>query len=337
MSNSGREPPQLDGRGGNELAPEAGHPYSTVIFRLSFCPRSDIENTVYYRLYTKNNPVESKNPIYSNDRCISRILVKSVAPPRNIGSLKKHLWKIEDLDGTPTNTLYLSLSEKAPANDLTHLQLKGGPSPGSSELDPMALVVESPKLRKKLAAGSKVDSKTLPEWPHEHRYVYYRVYEEAGEVSSKTSFDETDLSLGRVTGLSVPPPHSGASLEACLIQAEKIPSQNVKLFKDDGGENILNHNEVLDLFSDNYPGVLLDDPIAIVHGPKKQEHASEPEPHSFSKRLRANQDSARQGEIFQTDGILTRKRYYMDAWRKQAFISKDMYETALSKDLCTFI
>lgn len=327
MSNSGREPSQLDGRGGNELAPEAGHPY------------------IYYRLYTKNNPVESKNPIYSNDRCISRILVKSVAPPRNIGSLKKHLWKIEDLDGTPTNTLYLSLSEKAPANDLTHLQLKGGPSPGSSELDPMALVVESPKLRKKLAAGSKVDSKTLPEWPHEHRYVYYRVYEEAGEVSSKTSFDETDLSLGRVTGLSVPPPHSGASLEACLIQAEKIPSQNVKLFKDDGGENILNHNEVLDLFSDNYPGVLLDDPIAIVHGPKKQEHASEPEPHSFSKRLRANQDSAmgahdmtwhsaRQGEIFQTDGILTRKRYYMDAWihdcyvainssRKQAFISNE--------------
>lgn len=121
--------------------------------------------------------------------------------------------------------------------------------------------------------------------------VYYRVYEEAGDVSSKTSFNEIDLSLGRITALSVPPPHNGASLKARLIQAEKIPSQNVKLFKDDGGENILNHNQVVNLLSDNYPGVLLNDPIAIVYGPKKQEGASQLEPRSFSKRLIANQDS----------------------------------------------
>jgi len=121
--------------------------------------------------------------------------------------------------------------------------------------------------------------------------VYYRVYEGAGDVSSKTSFNEMDLSLGRVTALSVPPPHNGASLKTRLIQAETIPSRNVKLFKDDGGENILNHNEAVDLLSDNYPGILLDDPIAIVYGSKKQEGASQPEPRSFSKRLRANQDS----------------------------------------------
>jgi len=104
--------------------------------------------------------------------------------------------------------------------------------------------------------------------------VYYRVYEEAGDVSSKTSFDEIDLSLGRVTALSVPPPHNGASLKARLIQAEKIPSQNVKLFKDDAGENILNHNDVINLLSEYFPGVLLNDPMAIVYGPKKQEDTS---------------------------------------------------------------
>jgi len=121
--------------------------------------------------------------------------------------------------------------------------------------------------------------------------VYYHVYEEVGDVSSKTSFDEIDLSLGCITALSVPPPHIGASLKACLIQVEKIPSENVKLFKDNGGENILNHNEVVNLLSDNYPGILWDDPIAIVYGPTKQEGASQPEPRYLSKSLRANQDS----------------------------------------------
>jgi hypothetical protein len=149
---------------------EAGHPYSMSIFRLNLCSRSQIGGIVYYRLFAKDNPLESKNPIYSNDRCISRILIKSLAPPRNVASLKKHLWKIEDFDGTPTNTLYLSLSEKAPADDLTRLPLTGGPRSGSSELYPMALVVETPNLRKKLAAASKVDSKSLPEWRHEQSY-----------------------------------------------------------------------------------------------------------------------------------------------------------------------
>ena len=232
-------------------------------------------------------------------------MIKSVAPPRNVASLKKHLWKIEELDGPPTNTLYLSLSEKTPADDLTRLPLKGGPGSGSSELYPMALVVVTPRLRNRERFATASEVEMLPEWPHEQSYgghliafsrerylslpVYYRVYEEAGDVSSKTSFDEIDLSLGRVTALSVPPPHNGASLKARLIQAEKILSQNVKIFKDDGGENILNHNEVIDLLSDNYSGTLLDDPIALVYGSKEQEGASQPETRSLSKRLRVTQ------------------------------------------------
>jgi len=121
--------------------------------------------------------------------------------------------------------------------------------------------------------------------------VYYRVYEETGNVSSKTSFDEIDLSLGHVTALSVPLPHIGTSLKARLIQVEKIPSENVKVFKDNSGENILNHNEVVNLLSDNYPGVLWDNPIAIIYGPRKHEGASQLEPCYLSKSLRANRDA----------------------------------------------
>ena len=123
--------------------------------------------TVYYRLYANNDALESKNPIYSNDRFVGRISFKSITPPRNIASLKRNLWKVEGFQGIQTCALHLSLSEKAPAEDLTRLPLRGS---GSSELDPMALVLNGTEVEKRLAMSNNLDSNTLPEWPHEQRY-----------------------------------------------------------------------------------------------------------------------------------------------------------------------
>jgi hypothetical protein len=91
----------------------------------------------------------------------------------------------------------------------------------------------------------------------------------------------TDTSLGRINVLSVPLPHNGTSLKARISQAEKVHADDVKLFKDDSGENILNDSDVVDFLSATYPGVVADDPVAIVY-----------ETHGFSKRLRATQDSS---------------------------------------------
>ena len=52
------------------------------------------------------------------------------------------------------------------------------------------------------------------------RLVHYRVYEENGEVVSKTSFDENDSSLGRINILSIPPPHDVVSSKARLSKAK---------------------------------------------------------------------------------------------------------------------
>jgi len=102
----------------------------------------------------------------------------------------------------------------------------------------------------------------------------------------------TDTSLGRINVLSVPLPHNGASLKARISRAEKVLADNVKLFKDDSGENTLNDNDVVDFLSDNYPGVVVDDPMAIVYEQQKPtQPSSEPELHGFWKRLRATQDS----------------------------------------------
>lgn len=91
----------------------------------------------------------------------------------------------------------------------------------------------------------------------------------------------TDTSLGRINVLSVPLPHNGTSLKDRISQAEKVLADDVKLFEDDSGEDTLNDNDVIDFLSDTYPGVVADDPVAIVY-----------EPHGFPKRLRANQDSS---------------------------------------------
>jgi hypothetical protein len=95
-------------------------------------------------------------------------LFKSITPPRNVSSLKRNLCKVEGFEGIPTCALYLSLLEKAPAEDLTRLSLCGL---GSSELAPMALVVlNDTEVEKRLAASNNLDSNTLPEWPHERQY-----------------------------------------------------------------------------------------------------------------------------------------------------------------------
>ncbi|KIJ95866.1 hypothetical protein K443DRAFT_43614, partial [Laccaria amethystina LaAM-08-1] len=51
--------------------------------------------SVYHRIYLKDNALKSINPIYSNDRSISRILFKSITPPRNVASQQRHLRKVE--------------------------------------------------------------------------------------------------------------------------------------------------------------------------------------------------------------------------------------------------
>jgi hypothetical protein len=119
--------------------------------------------------------------------------------------------------------------------------------------------------------------------------VHYRTYDEAGEIVSKTSFDETDTSLGRIDARYIPPPHNSIFLKIRLSQAEGILVPEATLY--DSKENELNSDYVISLFTDNYPGISADEPIAMVYKPQLPKHASPPQPGDFSKKLRANTDS----------------------------------------------
>jgi hypothetical protein len=125
---------------------------------------------VYYRLYTTKGPLESNNPIFSNDRFISRISSKSVRPPHTAASLKRYICKIEGMEGPGKGALYLSLSERKPLDDSARLALRGNSGPGSSEVDPVVFVVDKGAAEKRLKSASNAGSNELPAWKIEQRY-----------------------------------------------------------------------------------------------------------------------------------------------------------------------
>ena len=100
--------------------------------------------------------------------------------------------------------------------------------------------------------------------PHEFS-VYYHVYDDVAEIVSKTSFDESNPSLGRVNTLSVPPPHTVSSLKNCIIESEDVLGHNVQLFEDEGSVSPMNDSDALTLLSDMFPGSIEDRPIAITY------------------------------------------------------------------------
>ena len=125
---------------------------------------------VYYRLYTTGGPLETNNPIFSNDLFISRISSRSVRPPHTAASLKRYVCKIEGVEGPEKTALYLSLSEKKPVDDSARLALRGNSGPGSSEVDPVIFVIDKGDAEKRPKSASNAGSNELPAWKAEHQY-----------------------------------------------------------------------------------------------------------------------------------------------------------------------
>ena len=95
--------------------------------------------------------------------------------------------------------------------------------------------------------------------------MYYRVYDDDGDIVSKTSFDENNPSLGRVNTLSVPPPHTVFSLKNCVIIAEDLLGHDVQLFEDESSDSAMNDSDALSPLSDTFPGFIEDQPIAMTY------------------------------------------------------------------------
>ncbi|EDR00297.1 uncharacterized protein LACBIDRAFT_314536 [Laccaria bicolor S238N-H82] len=288
----------------------------TPLAKLFWMGREELNHehrNIYYRLYTKEGRLESNNPIFSNDRFISHILSKSVRPPHTAASLKRYVCKIEGMEGSGKGAFkYLLLSEKKPLDDSARLALRENSGPGSSEVDPVVLVVDKgPAAEKKLKSASNAGSNRLSVWKIEQCFVHYRLYDDDGKAVSKMSFDESNSSLGRIDIFTIPPPQTVASLKDHLAHVEGVSGHHVQLLENEDGEVTLSDGDAIALLTDDFPGSKEGQPIVFTYAQSASDKMENP---SFSKRLTgisnwagatvdATWHSIVIGEIFQTDGL----------------------------------
>jgi hypothetical protein len=101
--------------------------------------------------------------------------------------------------------------------------------------------------------------------------VHYRVYSSEGDETSKTSFEESDASLGRINTLLVAPPRTVGSLKACIAKIEGLVTpghalyEGMELFEDMGSKTSMNDSDFLSFLGDTYPGSNEWDPVALVN------------------------------------------------------------------------
>ena len=162
--------------GESDRSSKAKHRHLLIV-RLTFFPFNHIDTNihlgpVYYRLYTKGGAIESYNPIYSNDPFISRILPKSLTPPRTILSLKKYLCKIEGFAGLSA-ILFESPSSDAVVRDFRLLKLCD--RLGVSSREPMALFVEVAKMKRQARSRAANNLIENPD-PLETRYSTFKFH-----------------------------------------------------------------------------------------------------------------------------------------------------------------
>ena len=97
--------------------------------------------------------------------------------------------------------------------------------------------------------------------------VYYLLYANDCEMSSKVAFDTEEPSLGRIRADSVAPPHSPASIKQCISRVERNPAlAQANIFADISCAAPLKDGYISILGTDG-PGLSPDEPMAIVQLP----------------------------------------------------------------------
>ena len=103
--------------------------------------------------------------------------------------------------------------------------------------------------------------------------VYYRVYlsEEKGDEKAKTSFNESDISLGCTNTLFIVPPLTAGSLRACIAKVEGLVTpghalyKDMELFQNIDSDTTMNDTDIISFQDNTFPGSNEDDPIALVN------------------------------------------------------------------------
>jgi hypothetical protein len=95
------------------------------------------------------------NPIYTDDSYLGRIVPKLVAPPHTPFTLKCCLLNIENINNATNAKLFISSASQAPMDDAVSLSILAQPGPGSTPIEPMALVATFSDVARSLLDADK--------------------------------------------------------------------------------------------------------------------------------------------------------------------------------------
>jgi hypothetical protein len=95
---------------------------------------------VYYRIYTEDGAIISKQPIFgSGELSLGRIDINTIPPPHTFASVKLRIAKAEQLDNARNAKLFTDMSSKSPI-DAKQVSILNSNPPGSDAEHPMVYV-----------------------------------------------------------------------------------------------------------------------------------------------------------------------------------------------------
>ena len=111
---------------------------------------------VYYRIYAEDGAIPSMTPITPGDPFVGRIKARSVPPPRTVKAVKCSIAKVENIKDREDTSLFLTSYSESPMDDADKVTILNGIGPGSTPLEPLALVAKmSDSERSDLESGGR--------------------------------------------------------------------------------------------------------------------------------------------------------------------------------------
>ncbi|KAJ7431190.1 hypothetical protein B0H11DRAFT_1762521, partial [Mycena galericulata] len=173
---------------------------------------------VDYRVYTEDEAIPSKTAFHQADPFQRRIRGRSVPPPHTTETLKRclaHAEGFSDPLGQRTK-LYRKPFATYPmrAEDVfgTGIATWDGSSLALKILD---LTAEE---------TTSVEEINIPQSQElDPPYLYYHLYTQTGEATSKVAFDPCEPAIGRIERFRIPVPLSAGSIKRCIAKTEGKP------------------------------------------------------------------------------------------------------------------
>jgi len=220
---------------------------------------------VYYRVYSRDGAIPSKTAFDPRNPFVGRVTARSIPPPHNATSLKRCLVKGENLtdpDGSRT-VLYRSPEAPYALGPGETVAILGPEMPnGGTPETAFALVLQEDLTDDENAALNQMDLSGRCEM--NPKYLYYQLFTQTGEDTSKVSFNSDEPGLGRIERIFVSPPHGADSIKRHIAKVEGQPIYIYsQLYEDISAQGAMN-NRHFPLMHNTSVGWTEEKPIVLV-------------------------------------------------------------------------